>query len=249
MRALCKDWTQGSPAAFAVLDGVGDVLGRQPTLCDPGGPHAFLAQWTTTTNYTQSGSPYLWWTGPDDAAILQALVSWGKSKGTDRRARARWASSPATGPATRRLCTITSCPTSSGAGVTPVVETIAAETSETATTNSDAPLVVEKLRAAGVTSVIPLIPFNAFLPVLSAQTAQKYFPKLLLSDYESSIESSLGLIPVPYEKALNGQEGVTTETLGGIDDPRPESPGAMTRGSGVAGRRGTRRTRRSPRAT
>ena len=27
------------------------------------------------------GSPYLWWTGPDDAAILQATVAWGLSSG------------------------------------------------------------------------------------------------------------------------------------------------------------------------
>ena len=64
-----------------------------------------------------------------------------------------------------------------------------------------------------------------FYPVLQAETAQQYFPRLLLSDYESSILASLGLLPVPYAKALDGQEGVTTETLGGIDDPRPESQG------------------------
>jgi hypothetical protein len=75
-----------------------------------------------------------------------------------------------------------------------------------------------------------LVPFNAFLPLLVAQTQQQYFPKLLLSDYEGSIESSLGLIPVPFEKALNGQEGVTTETLGGIDDPRPYSQGGYDPG-------------------
>ena len=39
---------------------------------------------------------------------------------------------------------------------------------------------VQKLKAAGVNSVIPLIPFNAFFPVLRAQTQQAYFPKLLL---------------------------------------------------------------------
>ena len=40
-----------------------------------------LSQWTTVTNWTQEGSPYLWWTGPDDAAILQATVNWGLSAG------------------------------------------------------------------------------------------------------------------------------------------------------------------------
>ena len=63
--------------------------------------------------------------------------------------------------------------------------------------------------------MIPLIPFNVFFPVLGAETQQGYFPRLLLSDYENSIESALGLLPFPYEKAIDGQEGVTTETLGG----------------------------------
>ena len=116
------------------------------------------------------------------------------------------------------------------AGITPVVETIAADPSELATTSSEAPLLVQQLRSAGVTAVIPLIPFNAFFPVLQAQTQQKYFPKLLLSDYESSIQSGLGLIPVPYEQALDGQEGVTTLTLGGFDDNRPESQGGYDPG-------------------
>ncbi len=78
--------------------------------------------------------------------------------------------------------------------------------------------------------MIPLIPFNVFFPVLQAETDQQYFPRLLLSDYESSIETSLGLLPVPYAKALDGQEGVTTETLGGIDDDRPQSQGGYDTG-------------------
>ena len=101
------------------------------------------------------------------------------------------------------------------AGITPIVKTIAADPSETATTDTQSPLVIQQLRSAGVTSIIPLIPFNVFYPVLQAETSQNYFPKLLLSDYEESIESALGLIPIPYEKALDGQEGLTTQTLGG----------------------------------
>jgi hypothetical protein len=116
------------------------------------------------------------------------------------------------------------------AGVTPVVKTIASDPSDSATTDSQAPLVVQQLRSAGVTSVIPLIPFNVFYPLLQAETSQQYFPRLLLSDYESSIESSLGLLPAPYKEALDGQEGVTTETLGGIDDDRPVSEGGYDTG-------------------
>jgi hypothetical protein len=224
MRALCKDWTEGSPAAFAVLDGEGTWSGTNQLCITQEGHTPFIGQWTTVSNWTTDGSPYLWWTGPADTTILQAVVDWGLATGLlggDRkvgiiagnRASDQLALKDYLLPDLRR------------AGVKAVVETIAANPTETATTDADAPLIVQKLKAAGVDSVIPLLPFNAFFPVLQAQTQQSYFPKLLLSDYESSIESALGLVQVPYEKALNGQEGVTTETLGGVDDTRPESEG------------------------
>jgi Periplasmic binding protein len=214
MRALCKTWTQGSPAAFAVLDGIGDWTGDNELCVTQEGHTPFIGQWTTVTNYTNLGSPYLWWTGPDQASILQAVVNWGLSShllgGTTKvgiiagdRASDQTALNSYLLPDLRN------------AGITAVVKTIASDPSETATTNTQAPLVIQQLRSAGVTSIIPLIPFNVFYPVLQAETAQQYFPKLLLSDYESSIVASLGLIPIPYEKALDGQEGLTTQTLGG----------------------------------
>jgi hypothetical protein len=43
-------------------------------------------------------------------------------------------------------------------GITPLVETVAAVRTRRATTNSDAQLAVEKFKAAGVQSVIPLLP-------------------------------------------------------------------------------------------
>jgi hypothetical protein len=229
MRALCKDWTEGSPAAFAVIDGLGAWTGDNQLCITQEGHTPFLGQWTTVTSWTDQGSPYLWWTGPDQSTVLQAVVDWGVGAhllGGDRkvgviagdRASDQAALDDVLLPALHR------------AGVDPVVETIASDPSETATTDSEAPLVVQQLRSDGVDSVIPLIPFNVFFPLLQAQTAQGYYPRLLLSDYESSIQVSLGLIPVPYEKALDGQEGVTTLTLGGIDDDRPQSAGGYDPG-------------------
>jgi hypothetical protein len=228
MQKLCVDWTQGNPGVFAVLDGVGTYTGVNQLCVTQQGHTPLLSQWTTVSSFTQEASPYLWWTGPDDAAVLRSLVAWGAAKGTigakakvgvivGDRASDQAALNQSLLPDLRRV------------GVTPLIETIPAQTSESAATGSDATLVVEKLHEAGVTSVIPLVPFNAFLPVLVAQTQQQYFPKLLLSDYENSIETSLGLL-VPFGKALNGQEGVTTETLGGIDDPRPYAQGGYDPG-------------------
>jgi len=214
MRALCKTWTEGSPATFAVLDGIGAWTGDNQLCVTQEGHTPMIGQWSTVTNWTNQGSPYLWWTGPDQSVILQAVVNWGLSAdllgGTHKvgvvvgdRASDQLALKQYLLPDLQR------------AGVTATVKTIASNPNDSATTNTQAPLVIQQLRSAGVTSVIPLIPFNVFYPVLAAETNQNYFPKLLLSDYESSIESALGLIPIPYEKALDGQEGLTVETLGG----------------------------------
>ena len=214
MRALCKSWTEGSPAAFAVLDGIGDWTGDDQLCITQEGHTPFIGAWSTVTTWTNEGSPYLWWTGPDQATILQAVVNWGLSAhllgGTTKvgiiagnRASDQLALNDYLIPDLRN------------AGITAVVKTIDSDPDDTATTDTQAPLVVQQLRTAGITSVIPLIPFNVFYPVLQAETQQQWYPKLLLSDYEESIESALGLIPIPYEKALDGQEGLTTQTLGG----------------------------------
>ena len=229
MRALCKTWTEGSPPVFAVLDGLGDWTGDDQLCVAQEGHTPLLAAWTTVTDWTNEGSPYLWWIGPDQATILQAVVNWGLSS---RLIGGSVKVGIIAGNRASDQAALNSylLPDLQRAGITPIVKTIDADPNETATTDAQAPLVIQQLRGDGVTSIIPLIPFNVFFPVLQAETAQQWFPKLLLSDYESSILSSLGLIPVPYAKALNGQEGVTTETLGGIDDPRPESQGGYDPG-------------------
>lgn len=230
MRALCKDWTQGSPAAFAVVDGLGTWQGANQLCVAQEGRTPMIGQWSTVTSWTKQASPYLWWTGVDQSELLQALVNWGLSSGSlagkkvgiivGDDAPDQAAYSQALLPDLQR------------AGITNTVKaTIAADPTETSQTNTQAPLVVQRLKSAGVQSVIPLIPFNVFFPVLQAETQQSWFPKLLLSDYQSSIQSALGLIPVPYEKALDGQEGVTTLTLGGIDEPTSPSQGGYIPGA------------------
>ncbi len=219
MRALCKQWTEGSPPVFAVLDGLGSWTGDNELCITQEGHTPFIGQWTTVTNWTQEGAPYLWWTGPDQSQILATVVQWGKSSGllttTDKIGIVA-------GDRTSDQVALNQylLPDLHRAGFTNLlVQTLPSNPSDTAASNSAAPLVVQRLKAAGVKSVIPLIPFNSFFPFLSQENGQNYFPKLLLSDYESSIETTLGLIPIPYEKGLDRQEGVTVETLGGTDAP------------------------------
>jgi hypothetical protein len=81
MRAQCEDWTKGNPAAFAVLDGIGTWQGDNQLCVTKEGHTPLLSQWTTVSNWTTEGAPYLWWTGPSQDAVLQALVNWGLSSG------------------------------------------------------------------------------------------------------------------------------------------------------------------------
>ena len=224
MQALCRQWTQGSPAVFAVVDGIG-TWGESNQLCvAQQGQTPLISAWSTTTNWTNLGSPYLWWTGADMAPVLAATVQWGMSSG--RLGHGKQVGVVVSDQAADQAALNSYLlPDLKKVGVTPMVETVAGATDETAATNSQAQLAVEKFKAAGVRSVFPLIPENAFFPYIGAENSQQYFPQLLLSDYQSTVEVALGLIPVPYEKALDGQQGVTTETLGGFDDNRPESQG------------------------
>ena len=49
MRSLCKDWTQGSPAAFAVLDGLGAWTGDDQLCITQEGQTPFIGQWTAVS--------------------------------------------------------------------------------------------------------------------------------------------------------------------------------------------------------
>lgn len=229
MRSLCKDWTEGQPAAFAVVDGEGAWNGDNELCIAQEGKTPFIGQWTTSSDFTQQGAPYLWWTGPDQSVVLRTTVAYGLQSGmighgrkvgviVGNRASDTESLNGALLPALR------------AAGIDPVVATIDANPSETATTGAQAPLIIQQLRSAGVQTIIPMIPFNVFFPVLEAETEQDWFPRLLLSDYETSIQVALGLIPIPFEKALDTQIGTTTETLAGIDDDRPESQGGYDPG-------------------
>jgi hypothetical protein len=225
IRALCKQWTEGAPAAFAVLDGIGAWQDQDELCITQEGHTPMISAWSSVTDWTNAGSPYLWWTGPDQAALLNTVVHWGLATGRINKSKPLGI---VVGDLTSDQIALNGylLPDLKSLGVTKVdVETIASQTSEAAATNAEAPLAVERLKTAGVTTVLPMLRINALFPYLSAEAEQDYYPTLLLSDYESEIQVGLGLIPVPFERELNGQEGVTTLTLGGIDDNRPESEG------------------------
>ena len=84
MEALCKQWTQGSPPVFAVIDGLGSWTGDNELCITQQGHTPMIAGWTTITDWTQLGSPYLWWTESDGVPVLSATVKLGPELGPPR---------------------------------------------------------------------------------------------------------------------------------------------------------------------
>ena len=111
-----------------------------------------------------------------------------------------------------------------------MVETVAANPDQTATTGSDAQLAVEKFKAAGVQSVIPLLPENAFFPYIGAENSQQYFPQLLLSDYQSTVEVALGPHPGPLRAGAQRAGGRDDRDAGRLRRQPAREPGRLRPG-------------------
>jgi ABC-type branched-subunit amino acid transport system substrate-binding protein len=220
MRALCKDWTE-SGDVFAVVD-TGKWYDAQQLCITQEGDMPLISNWTTVSDWTARGAPYLWWTGPDQSEVLENLVNYGVEDGSlgpdipfaivaGDRAGDQLAVEEYLVPALERQ------------GLEPVaVETISASIEDPSTSRSQAAVAVERLQSEGVETVIPLLPVNAFFPYLSAAAAQDYAPRLLLSDYENSIQVALGLAEFQFPDLLSGQAGPTVYTLSDEDDPRDD---------------------------
>ena len=221
MRALCKDWTT-SGHVFAVVD-TGKWYDANQLCITQEGHTPLISSWTTVTDWTQRGAPYLWWTGPDQADVLRNLVPWAMSHQllgpgikfailAGDRASDRLAVDKYLLPALRSH------------GLEPTVnDVITANLSSIATAQSQARSAVDRLKASGVQTVIPLIPVNSFYAYLSAAHAQAYRPKMVLSDYENAVTDALGLAEFQYPNELSGQIGPTVYTLGSEDDDRPSA--------------------------
>jgi hypothetical protein len=107
-----------------------------------------LSQWTTTTNWTDSGAPYLWWTGADDAPDPGATVQWGLSSG--RLGHGKKVGVVVSDQASDQdALNSYLLPDLKKIGVDPQVVTVTADVGETASTDSDATLAVERLKSAG----------------------------------------------------------------------------------------------------
>ena len=175
MQSLCQQWTQGNPAAFAVVDGIGTWIGDNQLCVAQQGQTPLLSAWSTTTNWTNLASPYLWWTGPDMAPVLSAVVQWGESSGRLGHGK-KVGVVVSDQAADQSALNDYLLPDLKKVGITPLVETVAGNPDQTAATNSDSQLAVEKFKSAGVQSVIPMIPENVLFPYIGGGDGAAVLP-------------------------------------------------------------------------
>ena len=219
MRAKCKDWTT-SGDVFAVVD-TGKWYDQQQLCITQEGHMPLISEWTTVTDWIERGKPYLWWTGPDQADIIRNLVPWGIEHGLLAPGK-KFAVIAGDRAGDKLAVDKYLLPALSAKGLTPaVVDTITANIDDPSTARSQANSTVTKLKSEGVETVIPLLPINSFQAYLASAESQKYAPRLMLSDYELSVQNALGLAEFQYPDLLSGQIGPTVYTLGSEDDDRP----------------------------
>ena len=87
MQSLCEQWTQGNPARLRGARRHRHVGGDNQLCVTQQGHTPLISAWSTVTDWTNLGSPYLWWTGPDMSPVLAATVQWGLSSGRLRNGR------------------------------------------------------------------------------------------------------------------------------------------------------------------
>ena len=218
MRAKCLSWTKDE-SVFAVVDA--GAWHDDHQLCVTQEGHTpLISSWTTVTDFADRGAPYLWWAGADQGRLLHDLVPWavthqliGPGVKFSIVASDRASDTLAVNNYLK--------PALAAAGLSPVsVETINYNPQDNATAEPRRPVLSSVFALLGVTTVIPLMPLPAFLAYMQAANSQQYYPKLALSDYEQTISIGLGMAESLFKNVLDGQLGMTYQTLGNSDDPR-----------------------------
>jgi hypothetical protein len=229
MTQLCKDWSS-SDGVFAIVDSYGWHDDHQLE-CTQDGHVPLISKWTTVSDWTNRGAPYLWWTGPDQVQVIDDLVAQSADLLRSTKfaviAGDRASDQAALGYLKQAM---------SNAGLTPF--SIDSIPFNEQAASGVIPAIVSKYHVNNVRVVLPLVEFLAILQFIQQEDSQytgtwagqtdpdsppaddnSKPPRLLLSDYESEIQALLGLAETKYAKELQGTIGPTTFKLGDQEAP------------------------------
>jgi hypothetical protein len=213
---------------FAVVDA--DAWHDDHQLCITQENHTpLISSWTTVTDWTRQGNPYLWWTGPDDTAVLDNLVAWAAgahaltpSTKFGVVAADRQSDVLASGYLNKDL---------TNAGLKAAdTGSMHFDLSNTATAQAQARDIVARFKLEGIHTILPLLPYTDLVYLVQAAKEQESPPgqalfRWMLSDYEFGDSAAIGLIDPtvggPYAGELNNTVNPTFVDLGNCDCNKP----------------------------
>ena len=230
MTSLCKDWSD-SGDIFAIVDSYGWHDDHQLE-CTESGHVPLISRWTTVTDWTNRGAPYLWWTGPDQVQVIDNLVA----TSADVLRSKKYAVIAGDRAGDQRALEYLK-DSLSRAGV-PAPFSIDSIPFNEQAASGVIPAIVTKYHVNNVRVVLPIVEFLAMLQFLQQEDSQytgtwddrtdpdnplpddpSRPPRLLLSDYESEIQGLLGIAETKYAKELQGSTGPTAFKLGDQEAP------------------------------
>ena len=220
MRAKCIQWTKDQKV-FAVVDTYAWHDANQLCITQEG--HTpLISSWSTTTKYVQQGAPYLWWTGADLCNVLRNLVYWGVHTGRLSKSKPFGVvrSDSSADAAGYSQCLL---PALARAGLAPKLSAVLHYSEQPEPAAAAVPDATN-FKLKNIQTVIPMLPFFQYTSWLQAEDSQQYYPRLLLSDYDSEVSASLAFVSAPFKKELQDQQGPTYGVFGNRDLPPYVSP-------------------------
>lgn len=207
MRAQCIKWATDDKV-FAMVDS--DAWHTEGQLClTEEHDTPLISRWTTASEWTRRGAPYLWWMAPSADDVIADWVLWAREAGhlggsnvvgvaISDRASDNFAR-PLIEAALDR------------AGVNAKIEVIPYDN---ARAQAALPGAIQRMKAAKVNRLFMMLPFTTYGFWLNHAGEQEYFPRYLISDYEAVTVVTFALLAAQHPKALHDAVGPTHIEMG-----------------------------------
>jgi ABC-type branched-subunit amino acid transport system substrate-binding protein len=212
MDAKCRQWAEDDKV-FAVVDS--DAWHSTHQLCLTQDHHIpLLTGLGLASEWTKRGAPYLWWASPTAEQTVDNWALWSKAHGhlgshkvgvivsdkeEEKIGGARMVAD------LKRL------------GVAkPIYHVVPFDAAQAQPFIARA---INDMSINGVDRLFMMLPFTTFATFLQAAESQDFYPKYMLSDYQSGLVTAEAVLGLQYAKSLEGAEGPSYIRLAVDEDP------------------------------
>lgn len=215
MVAKCEKWAKDDKV-FAVVDGVGAWHSEHQLCLTQQNKTPLLSGWTTVSDWTKRGEPYLWWTGPTAEEIVDHTILWANRKGLLTRANQHEVAMAFSDRDVDKLVL-----KHMQAALKRLNLSIALEVIPFSPHSAQAALpgAITRLKGKGIKKLIGMLPFTTFASWLNHAEAQDFYPRYILSDFESGMVVAEALFGPAHPRSLHRAIGPVSLDLGVENNP------------------------------